>query len=143
MSGDESACDCVIDCAGLHEIASTRSDNLKRLFFDRLSSGRIAVPALVWREFKELYEEEADEIEPHVATKITMKRAYHAGAARIADNRNSGFSRGPYDSESDLYTASIASLEGYVVLTSASQVRHYDGMDCEVSDLTNWAEQQG
>jgi len=143
MADDSAVCSCIVDCAGLHEIASVKSNNLKQLFFDRLSSGVIAVPAIVLKEFRELYEEEAEVLEPYIAKKIVMKREYHAGAARIADSLNSGFSRGPYDGETDLYTASIASLEGYVVLTSASQAGYYDGMDCEVSDVMSWVEQQG
>lgn len=136
-------CSCVVDCAGLHEIGSTKSDNLKSLYLDRLKKGNIGVPAIVWREYKELYEEEALIIEPSVAHKINMKRAYRVGAARIADKMNSGFSRGPYDSETDLYTAAIASIEGYKLLTSSSQVNEYDGMDCDVIDLISWAEDQG
>jgi hypothetical protein len=137
-----SSCLCVVDCAGLYEIATTTSNNLKSLYLDRLSSGEIGVPSCVWNEFRELYEEEAAEIEGFVARKISMKRSYHTGAARIADKLNSGFSRGSYDSRTDLYTASIASIEGLVVLTSASQQSYYDDMDCEVSELGTWAEDQ-
>ena len=134
-------CLCVVDCAGLHEIATTNSNNLKALYLNLLSSGKVGVPSCVWNEFKDLYEDEAAEIEGYVAHKINMKRSYHAGAARIADQLNSGFSRGSYDSETDLYTASIASIEDMVVLTSTSQLSYYDGMDCEVSDLGSWLEQ--
>jgi len=143
---DESSfreCLCVLDCAGLHEIATTASNNLKALYLDRLSCGEIGVPVCVWKEFKDLYEEEAAEIEDYVVRRINMKKSYHTGAARIADLLNSGFSRGSYDSETDLYTASIASIEELVVLTAASQLGYYAGIDCEVSDLGTWAEQQG
>jgi hypothetical protein len=90
-----------------------------------------------------LYEGEAAQIEGYIAHKIIMKKSYHTGAARIADQLNSGFSRGSYDSETDLYTASIAFIEDMVVLTSESQLSYYDGMDCKVSDLGTWAGEQG
>lgn len=140
MTDETQVCKCVIDCAGLHEIAKTRSNNLKRPLIDALGSGEIGVPAVVWKEFKELYEDEAEELEPSVIYKIPMKKQYRMGAARIADRLNSGFSRGPYDSETDLYTAAIASLEDYPLITSADQAPYYDGMDCEVIDLAGWAD---
>jgi hypothetical protein len=136
-------CSCVVDCAGLHEIGSTKSNNLKTLYLDNLKSGNIGVPAIVWHEYKELYEEEAVEIEPFVSRKIRITRKYQVGAARIADQKNSGFSRGPYDGESDLYTAAIASIEDYILLTTTDQLREYDGMDCNVSDLSSWADDHG
>jgi hypothetical protein len=71
---DLAACGCVIDCSGLHEITAIKSNNLQKLFIDRLSSGEIAVPAVVWKEFKELYDEEAKKLEPYVTKKIIMKR---------------------------------------------------------------------
>jgi hypothetical protein len=138
---DAPECSCVIDCSGLYEIAATRSDNLKSLYLDHLKKGIIAVPACVWREFQKLYDEEAAALAPYVTIKINMKRAYYVGAATITEKLNAGFSRGAYDSHTDLYTASIASIEGYLVLTSSSQSSYYTGMDCEVLDLAAWAEQ--
>jgi len=134
-------CLCVVDCAGLHRIA-TASGNLKAVCLERLASGEFGVPSCVWNEFKELYEEEAEQLANHVSRKISMKRSYHTGAARIADQLNSGFSRGSYDSETDLYTASIATIEELVVLTAVSQLSYYKDMECEVLDLESWAEQQ-
>ncbi len=143
MSDDPPKCSCVVDCSGLHEIASTGSNNLKSLYLDRLKEGAIAVPACVWKEFQELYDDEAVTLAPHIKIKINMKKAYYVGAASIADKLNSGFSRGAYDTQTDLYTASIASIEKYRVLTSASQVKQYEGMGCDVSELVSWANDLG
>jgi hypothetical protein len=141
MSDEPQACSCVVDCSGLHDIASTKSNNLKSLYLDQLKKGIIAVPACVWKEFQELYDNEASELAPYVTVKINMKRSYYVGAARIVDKLNSGFSRGAYNSQSDLYTASIASIDEYRVLTSSSQLKYYNGMECEVTDLVTWADQ--
>ncbi|WP_314959016.1 hypothetical protein [Bradyrhizobium cosmicum] len=116
---------------------------MKKPLIDALGSGEIGVPAVVWKEFKELYEDEAEELEPSVVFKIPMKKQYRSGAARIADKLNSGFSRGPYDSETDLYTAAIASLEDYPLITSSGQAPYYDGMGCKVLDLAGWADEFG
>jgi hypothetical protein len=143
MSDDQVETSCVVDCSGLHEIASTKSDNLKALYLDKLVKGIIAVPAIVWKEFQDLYENEAAALAPYVTVKINLKKAYYVGAASIADKLNSGFSRGAYDGHTDLYTASIASIEEYRVLTSPAQLKYYEEMDCEVSDLTTWANELG
>jgi hypothetical protein len=141
MNDGAAECSYIIDCSGLHEIASTKSDNLKSLYLGQLKNGIIAVPACVWIEFQELYNDEAAALAPYVAVKINLKRAYYVGAATITEKLNAGFSRGAYDSHTDLYTASIASIERYRVLTSSSQLKAYEAMDCEVSDLVVWAEQ--
>lgn len=134
---------CVVDCAGLLEIASTQSSNLQALYLGHLKSGTIAVPAVVWGEFKDLYEDEADFLEPYVTKKIIMKRAYQVGAASIADEINSRFSLAPYDRQTDLYAASICSIEQYTLLTTANQVDDYNLMDCcEVSELSDWLNNQ-
>jgi hypothetical protein len=143
MGDDPPECTCVVDCSGLHEIANLKSDNLKSLFLDQLKKGIIAVPACVWQEFQDLYDDEASSLELYVTIKINMKNAYCVGAARIADRLNSGFSRGAYDRQTDLYTASIAWREDYRLLTSTSQLTYYKGMGCKVSDLVAWAEELG
>jgi hypothetical protein len=140
MGDDPPECACVVDCSGLHEIASLKSDNLKSLFLDQQKKGIISC---VWQEFRDLYDDEASALELYVTIKINMKKAYYLGAARIADKLNSGFSRGAYDRLTDLYTASIAWNEEYQLLTSTSQLKYYEGMDCKVSDLVAWAEDLG
>jgi hypothetical protein len=67
-----------------------------------------------------------------------VKRAYYIGAARIADKLNSGFPRGPYDDNVELITASVASTNGYDILTSAAQVTVYKEMECEAFELETW-----
>ena len=140
MNEEEPGCSCLIDTSGLHELA-TASGNLKSIVLNRLQTGVIAVPTHVWQEFEDLYEDEAMELSPYVSKKIIMKKATYIGAARIADQLNSGFSRGPYDNHSVLYTASIASNNNYRVLTASTALNDYDGMDCDVSDLETWAEE--
>lgn len=134
----------VIDSAGLHEIATTKSNNLKSLYEAKLKDGSIAVPSCVWAEFELLYEDEAESIAPHIGVKINLKRAYYAGAASIADKLGARFSSAltPYNSQSDLYTAAIAIKEGYSVLTTTAQLDGYIGKGCECIDLGSWAETQ-
>jgi hypothetical protein len=67
-----------------------------------------------------------------------MKRAYYAGAARIADSLNLGFPRGAYDDNVELLTASIALTNGYRILTSSAQVSIYDEMGCQACDHETW-----
>jgi hypothetical protein len=142
MSDPPPQCKCIADCNALHEIATTTSDNLKALFLDQLKSGVIGVPACVWAEFKDLYEEEAEALEEHVLVKITLTVKYRMGAARKAEKLNSGFSRGPYDNGNDFYTGAIASQHKCRVLTSSAQQVRYKTMGCKVSDLATWAKEQ-
>jgi hypothetical protein len=139
MTDDGPECSAVIDTHGLHELAMA-SGNLKTIVLDKLKRGAIGVPACVWQEFELLYEDEAAAIAPYVTKKIIMTKTIYIGAARIADGLDSGFSRGAYDSHTDLYTASIASSHGYQVLTASIEVNAYDGMDCEVTDLVAYVE---
>jgi hypothetical protein len=106
-----------------------------------LKSGAIGVPACAWQEFSELYEEEVAILAPHIGNKIIMKRSTYVGAARIADRLDSGFPRGAYDNNTELYTASIASNGGYRVLTSSDQVSQYAGMECDSVDIETWVEE--
>jgi len=137
MAEDEWQCSCVIDTSGLHAIAKA-SGNLQSILLDKLKQGVIGVPACAWQELNELYEDDAALLAPHIVNKIIMKKATYAGAARIADKLNSGFSRGGYDNHTELYTASIATNNSYRVLTSTDQVGVYQEMDCDASDLETW-----
>jgi hypothetical protein len=134
------SCAFIVDCSGLHEIATTRSNSIKETCLDYLSKGIIGVPACVWKEFVELYEDEAVKLEPHIANKVRMKRRYLVGGAAIADGLNPGFSLSPYDLMTDYYAASICSIEGHTLITVASQLAEYRKMRCcEVVDLGTWA----
>jgi hypothetical protein len=141
LTDGEAECLCIADTDGLHSIA-TASGNLKTTLLDYLEKGVIAVPACAWKEFEELYEDEAEELKPFVTTRIIMKRAFYVGAARIADKLNSGFPRGAHDDNVELLTASIASNKSCRILTSPAQVTIYEKMDCEASDLANWIAEQ-
>ena len=138
MSDSKAECQCVIDCSGLHEIAAIQSSNLKTLLLGQLKDGVIAVPSTVWSELRLLYEDDANTLENFVTTKITMKKKYLAGAARIADKLNSGFSRGPYDNSTDLHAASIAEIKGIYLLTSSSQLQYYKNINCDALEVTEW-----
>jgi hypothetical protein len=138
MNDDPPECSRVIDCAGLHEIGKMGSDNRKGHVLAQLESGAIAVATCAWKEFAELYEEEAVELESHVTTKIKLTKAHTVGAAALADKLNSGFPPGPYDENTDLYTASIATKEGYQILTSPSQLKRYKNMNCKAQDVETW-----
>lgn len=143
MSGPAIKCTCIVDTDGLHGIANA-SGNLKGVLLDHLKNGTIGVPACAWREFEEVYEDEAAVLKPFITARIIMKRAYYIGAARIADKLNSGFPRGAYDDNVELVTASVAITNGYRILTSAAQIDVYEKMKCECSELESWiAEELG
>jgi hypothetical protein len=129
-----------VDTDGLHRIAKA-SGNLKGVLTAHLKSGLIGVPACAWKEFEELYEDEAAELKPFITTKIIMKRAYYIGSARLADKFDSGFPRGSYDDNVELVTASVAITNGYRIVTSAAQVAVYTKMNCECSELETWVEE--
>lgn len=136
---EASPCECVADTSALHEIASESSGNVKATLLDQLKNGVIGVPACVWKEFADLFPDEAAALADYVPSKITLaKRAYTVKAAALAEKLNSGFSRGPYDDNTDLYTASIATVEGYAVLTAKSQISAYGPMGAKVMDLSEW-----
>lgn len=140
MSEGDSPCTFVIDCAGLHEVATTKSNSVKSTYLEHLSAGTIGVPACVWQEFETLYEDEAAALAPHVASKIRMKKNYLVGGAAIADSMNPGFSLSPYDEKTDWYAASICSIEGYTLITAVSQLKEYLKMNCcQVVEVNAWA----
>jgi hypothetical protein len=148
MNKEPSKCSCAVDCAGLHMIGmvlkTSTSNSLKSLFIDRLEKGEIAVAAVVWQEYEELFEEEAELIAPHVKKKIILHRKYTVAAAAIADKINSQFSRGSYDRHTDIYAASICMVEKYTLLTTAEQAPYFKKWGCcEVADLRAWAKTQG
>lgn len=133
-------CSFVVDCAGLHEIATTQSNSVKSICLDRLAKGIIGVPACVWQEFQELYEDEAAILAPTIKRKLRMQKRYYIGAAAIADNMNSRFSLSAYDQRTDWYAASICSIEGYTLLTVGSQLNEYQRMGCCTAvAITVWA----
>jgi hypothetical protein len=133
-----------IDCSGLHKIGVvlrvSTSNSLKNFLIEQLSSGAIAVPAVVWQELEEVYEEDAEVLKPHIKKKIILnKRKYTVGAAAIADKLKADFSRGPYDRNSDLYAAAICSAEKYTLLTAEPNVPYFEQMQCcDVKDVVSW-----
>jgi hypothetical protein len=140
MCEDEPPCSFVVDCAGLHEIATTQSNSIKSICLDRLARGIICVPACVWQEFQELYEDEAASLAAHVKRKLRMQKKYYIGAAAIADGMNSRFSLSAYDLRTDWYAAAICSIEQYTLLTTSSQLNEYRRMGCcMVVEITVWA----
>jgi hypothetical protein len=96
------------------------------------------VPACAWKEFEDLYPDEAETLKPFVSNRIIMKRAYYVGAARIADQLKSGFPRGAYDDSVELFTASIAIAKDCRIITSPTQAAIYVSMMCHASDLETW-----
>lgn len=144
MSEPDQACSCLADTHGLLEVALQMSGNLKTSLLEQISSGVIGVPSMVWKEFKDLYPDEATELEPYIAATATVgmrKRAYTAKAGSIAEKLNSGFTAGPYDSGIEIQVAAIASIEKWSILTSKSQLTQYKKMACEAVDLEGWLQQ--
>lgn len=138
---EATSCKCIIDCAGLRQV-TRMTGNIKAAFLYYLETGLIGVPASVWQEFQDIFEDEAPELAPYIKHKIIMKRSYNMGAASIAEKIQSRFSQGAYDRQSDLYAASICSIEDYILLTSKDRVADYQKMDCcTVSELVDWATQ--
>jgi hypothetical protein len=136
-TGDSDWC-CVIDTSGLHALA-TASGNLKATLIAALNDGTIAVPSWAWREFKKLYEEEAAEIDQHIVRRIAFSQRVHVRAAKITEELNLGFSHGAYDEHIERYTAALALNKNYMVLTSGDNVAVYNGMNCTVMGLADWA----
>jgi hypothetical protein len=140
MNDGDPPCAFVVDCAGLHEIATTKSNSVKSVCLDHLSKGIIAVPACVWQEFEKLYETEAATLAPYVKRKLRMKQSYLIGGAAIADSMNPHFPMSPYDQLTDYYAASICSIEGYTLITAQSQIQEYTKMNrCVVVELSAWS----
>jgi hypothetical protein len=133
-------CACMADTDGLYAIA-TASDNLKPFLLDQLKTGVIGVAACAWKEFGELYADKAEALDPYVSRRIIMKKAYHIGAASKADKLNSGFPRGAYDDNVELITASMASSNGYRILTSTDQLSVYEKMECDACEIETWVEE--
>ncbi len=136
----ESDCSCVIDTNGLHELA-TASGNLKATLIAHLEDGTIGVPSWALQELRELYEDEAKELAPHITKRIQLSTHVEVRAARITEELHLGFSRGAYDSHVERHTAAVALNKGYIVLTSVDNIDAYDGMQCTVKDLADWAEE--
>ena len=90
-----------------------------------LTDHRICLLAVVWQEFNEIMPELANEFSNSSLHKIHMKNEYRECAATIAEQADSGFEPRPYDSCSDLYTASICRLEGRTLLTADDNVEYY------------------
>jgi hypothetical protein len=67
----------------------------------------------------------------------------HVRAARITEELNLGFSLGAYDDHVERYTAAVALNKNYTVLTSIDNVTAYNGMNCTVKDLADWANENG
>jgi hypothetical protein len=134
----ESDCSCVIDTSGLHALA-TASGNLQATLIAGLKNGTIGVPSWVWEEFKKLYEEEAAELVEHIVKRIHFSQHVHVRAARITEALNLGFSIGAYDDHIERYTAAVALNKNYTVLTSSDNITAYNGMNCTVKDLADWA----
>lgn len=141
MTDEATDCLCVIDCSGLCDIARIQSDNLRAVLLHRLQDGTIGVPTRAWREFGDAYPDEAAELEAYITNKIKTLPAHRHNAARLAERLNSGFSRGVYDQHSELFTASVASLNGYTILTAASQIALYGQLGCGAVDVVQWATQ--
>lgn len=139
MNDEGPACECVVDTHGLYGIALETSGNVKAILLSQLESGVICVPACVWNEFRDLYPEEAEELEPHIPTKVSLrKKAYTLKAAALAEKLNSGFTRGPYDENTDLHAAAIASVEGWTILTTAARAGVFKPLCKKVIDLETW-----
>lgn len=139
MPEEAAGCSCIIDCDGLLIAATTQINSLKDALLGRLSSGEIGVPMKVWREFCDAYPDEAEQIKQHVTYKYRMSRAAHANVGRLAEQLNSGLSRGPYDQHSDLFTAAAADIAGFPVLTVAARISFYSGLGCTAIDVADWA----
>jgi hypothetical protein len=142
MSEGLDGCSHVIDTHGLHAIAALKG-NSKATFKAALKSGEIAVPAMVWKEFQELYEDEAADLAPFVTTKLRMKTAYHIGAASIEEGSGVRFLQSSYDTHADLCTAAICQIEGRTLLTSELQLTYYEKLNCcSTTDTGEWLANQ-
>lgn len=137
MSEAAKKCACIVDTDGLLAISGA-TGNERAVLISQLEDGTIAVPARAWREFESLYEDEAEQLKPHVTAKISGGQVYDIVAASIADKMNSTFPRGGYDLNVELLIAAISTKHRKPILTSQSQSGVYMQMGCDVSDLSAW-----
>jgi hypothetical protein len=147
MTKDAPKPTCTVDCTGLLQISTiilkSKSNSLKAFFIEQLESGQIAVPAVVWQEFEEIFDDAAEGVKDHITKKITFRQKYTIGAAALADKTNSQFPRGAYDRQSDYYAASISVVEGITLLTDPDQLGYFAHMGCTVADPMSWAKEHG
>jgi hypothetical protein len=101
-----------------------------------LEAGTIKVPHYVWREFRDAYEDEAHQLEDHIAKKIKPKAAHRAAAGAMASRANSGFRPEPYN-DSDWMAGAVAQTEECVLITISEKVDFYlQLLNCEVISIT-------
>jgi rRNA-processing protein FCF1 len=108
----------VIDTEALAEVSQTANNVIRASVIGLLEVGDAGVPSAVWSELKEAYEEEAEDLRPHILTKLRMRAAHQARAAVIAGHANSRFFRPePYGGEADWIVAAVALTEACIVIT--------------------------
>ncbi len=114
----------VIDCDGLVTISQTKNNALRDVALRLLEQGGMCVPTGVMGELKNAFEDEHDDLLPHVAKKIRLKPAHSLKIASLASKANSGFKIEPYGS-ADWIAAAVAACEGCVLVTTKARRGFY------------------
>jgi hypothetical protein len=114
----------VIDCDGLVTISQTKNNALRAAAFQLLEQGGMCVPTGVIKELRNAYEDEHDDLLPHIAKKIAIKPAHTARMGSLASKANSGFRIEPYGS-ADWIVAAVAVCEGCIVVTTKERKSFY------------------
>jgi hypothetical protein len=114
----------IIDCHGLEYISHTRNNMIRAKVYHLLETGILAIPQAVWDEFREIYEDEADDLGHHIKQKIRSKPKHRAMAGAIASKANSGFRPEPY-SDSDWIAIAVAETESCILVTVPQNTEFY------------------
>jgi hypothetical protein len=124
MSSSSSACEYMIDLYGLRALCNLPSAK-KEKALEMLAAGQICFLAIVWQDLNEIMPELTEHIDGSAIHKLSMKGDYRECAAAIVEQSNSGILPRPYDSYSDLYTASACRLHGLTLLTANENIAYY------------------
>lgn len=134
---EEGVCECILDTAALNQI-SKLSGNLRGACLNKMKKGQARLAALTWREYKRAYEDDVAIFDGAISNSIHLRENYKIMAASIADGMNSALSRGAHDDNVVLYTAAIAAVHDWQVVTSDAQKAAYKGMGVTVMTVEEW-----
>jgi hypothetical protein len=114
----------VVDCDALVTISQTKNNAIRATALRLLEAGTMKVPTAVVHELKEAFEDEFEDLSPHIKGKIKIKPAHTVKVASLASKSNSGFKIEPYGS-ADWVAAAVAECEGCILVTTKGREAFY------------------
>jgi hypothetical protein len=125
----------IIDCDGLVTIANTTNNALRAVAIQLLEAAHMKVPTGVLRELEDAFEDEFQDLAPHIKGRVRLKPSHTQMIGSLASKANSGFKLEPYGS-ADWIAAAVAVCEGCVLVTTKQRKRFYAAiLDCEILTL--------